>query len=161
MSTTARSPTTRGVNLGGVPVDNDARKPAELHFLVSNNVEKPDADLRKFIRRHVMKGKNKGKTPRPSNKPRKPRKGKKDSPESSDRSQSEDLIGYACGPLAVAPRKFGATWSAARLASDIDPSAVEVVLQCEYKASVITEIRKNTDCASIQYRLSQSLYYFH
>ncbi|KAF2668082.1 hypothetical protein BT63DRAFT_457382 [Microthyrium microscopicum] len=38
-----------------------AQRPAELQFLVSTGVEKPNENLRKFIRSHVMLGKNKGK----------------------------------------------------------------------------------------------------
>ena len=137
MSTTIKPPTKRADNQGSVPVNTEARKPTELQFLVSTNVDKPDADLRKFIRRHVMQGKNKGKTPRPSTKPRKPRQRKNNPSDVKDGSQSadsnQDSNRSSSEPLVVVPRKFGATWSAVRLASDVDPSSVEVILQREYQ----------------------------
>jgi hypothetical protein len=43
-----------------------------LHFVVSGSLEKPDPELRKFIRSHVMQGKNRGRK-LPSRKKKKPR----------------------------------------------------------------------------------------
>jgi hypothetical protein len=108
-------------------------KPPELRFLVSTDVEKPDADLRKFIRSHVMQGKNKGKTPRPHVK--KPRKRKHTLPESGAAKSSNDTDQRTTQYSALVPKKFGATWSSVHLPAGVDPTSVEVVLQCKSSAS--------------------------
>ncbi len=99
---------------------------AGLHFLVSTDVTKPGPELRKFIRSHVMLGKNRGKT-HPTRK--KDATGTvQDGPSSGADAPPTDT------PLAspaTVPRNVCSTLSTLPLAEAIDPGAVDIVLQCE------------------------------
>ncbi|RVD89240.1 uncharacterized protein DFL_000256 [Arthrobotrys flagrans] len=65
-----------------MPVPARQKKPVEIHFIVSTDTAKTDADTRKFIRSHVMLGKNLGR-PRPDRR-------KKKAPQ-DPKQQSEDI----------------------------------------------------------------------
>ena len=117
---------------------------AELHFVVSNDVEKPNPELRKFIRSHVMQGKNLGKKTRPSRK-RGPKRLVDESSSSSDTSSAGTLrpdvdldrsaVSSTTDPHHVVPvtipRKFGSFLSTIHFADAVEPGTVEVVLHCE------------------------------
>lgn len=103
-----------------------------LHFVVSTDVEKPNPNLRKFIRSHCMLGKNRGKT-------LPPRKRKVDRTRTQDASTSPaSPAAYTTttasrhiqtSPVTV-PRKFGSNLSTVRFADQVEQGAVEVVLRC-------------------------------
>ncbi len=86
---------------------------AGLHFVVSTDLEKPNAELRNFIRSHCMLGKNRGRILPPRK--RKPKK--------------TATVSHHTLPDIV-PRKFGSDLSAIRFADAVEPRVVEVVLQC-------------------------------
>ena len=119
--------------------DLSSRGTAGLHFVVSTGVEKPNPELRKFIRSHVMLGKNRGKTLPPRK--REPKRVQEVSSPSSDASTASvsgpdgDLVGPSATshpvlPVTV-PRKFGSAVSTICFADAVEPGTVEVVLQCE------------------------------
>ena len=111
--------------------------------MVSTDIKKPDPDLRKRIRSHVMLGKNLGKT-------NALRKGKRredqdtvsstsDVPLSSSSGSDKGLTGLsvtdtttfqAVVPVKV-PCRFGSDVSTIRFADAVAPETVEVVLNCE------------------------------
>ncbi|KAI1149271.1 hypothetical protein F4825DRAFT_431091 [Nemania diffusa] len=95
-----------------------------MPFVVSTGVGKPDPNLRKFIRRHVMIGKNKGKV-RPVRSKNGP-----DSSKSSPESQanSTDSLSTASAPESI-PSKVGSDLSTVQFADSVDPSTVEIVLR--------------------------------
>lgn len=115
-----------------------------LQFVVSTGVEKPDPELRKFIRSHVMLGKNQGRKLPPRT-----RKAKKMQELSSSSDPSppltseldEDHLSSSAPfagpshPLAIVqatiPRKLGSGMSTIRFADALEPGTIEVVLQCE------------------------------
>ena len=115
-----------------------------LHFVVSTNVEKPDPELRKVIRSHVMMGKNRGKTFPCQKKKTKdvhdPSFSSSNTPLASTSSPDEDLVGppassaTASHPVCqfAVPRKFGTDWSTFRFPDGVEPGTVDVVLQCEW-----------------------------
>ncbi|OIW23439.1 hypothetical protein CONLIGDRAFT_664509, partial [Coniochaeta ligniaria NRRL 30616] len=96
---------------------------AGLHFVVSTGVEKPNAELRQFIRSHVMLGKNKGKTRPPRDRGK--GKGVRDVPclspnaslDSAASVSDGELVGSLVAPTSASkpnpvlpvaiPRKFG------------------------------------------------------
>jgi hypothetical protein len=116
-----------------------------LHFVVSNSVEKPNPELRKFIRSHVMMGKNRGKTL-----PLRKRKQKEiQDPSSSSCASSASLRGHdapSALPTTVAiantlshevllapatvPRKFGSDVSTFQFPIVLEPGTIEIILQC-------------------------------
>ncbi|KAK3375797.1 hypothetical protein B0T24DRAFT_664915 [Lasiosphaeria ovina] len=136
---------------------------AGLQFVVSTGLEKPDADVRKFIRSHVMKGKNLGKKLQPrsqkSKHARKQQAAKSDAASASDaHAEHDELIVYGSlapptppprrsspppaqsqslypgpvpipGPPASVPAKFGSDVSSIRFPDEVEPGAVEAVLQ--------------------------------
>jgi hypothetical protein len=115
--------------------------------VVSNSLTKPDPDLRKFIRSHVMLGKNQGRTLPPRKK--KPRS--KDvatrvsedamTPLSNDSGSSSLVMVPRISAKAPAtsspnipaisiPANFGSRLSGLRLAADdVEPKNLEVVLR--------------------------------
>ncbi|KAF2678493.1 hypothetical protein K458DRAFT_435927 [Lentithecium fluviatile CBS 122367] len=121
-----------------------APKPPGLHFLVSTSVEKPDPDLRKFIRRHVMLGKNRRKA-RPAGR-RTPKVAQcassldthippsdfgassGDSAVSSISSTTVSSSVFHFVPVTV-PSQFGYHMSSIHFPDAVEPCAVEVVLQ--------------------------------
>ncbi|KAK3358803.1 hypothetical protein B0T25DRAFT_599686 [Lasiosphaeria hispida] len=101
---------------------------AGLHFVVSTDLEKPDANLRKLIRSHVMQGKNRGKThPHRARK----RKGVLDAPESLTCLEGPDSNASSSGVVLpiLAPRRFGSELSTICFPDGVEPKTVEVVLQ--------------------------------
>ncbi|KAK3389938.1 hypothetical protein B0H63DRAFT_105702 [Podospora didyma] len=114
---------------------------SELHFLVSTGVEKPNPELRRFIRSHVMLGKNLGRALPPRTTRRRRRK-ENVTPSSTgdveglDKDQLEPLPSlnslsrtHRVLPIPEVPRKFGSNMSSIRFTETIDPEVVEVVLQ--------------------------------
>lgn len=117
---------------GNAAPDKRADRPAGLQFIVSTTVQKPDPELRKFIRSHVMIGKNKGRIL------------KKKSPVGE-----QDHVATESGTLPVVPLnfnpnglsndifpasvppKFGSDLCSIRFAAPVEPDTVEVVLQCK------------------------------
>ncbi|KAI1773952.1 hypothetical protein F4818DRAFT_420316 [Hypoxylon cercidicola] len=105
-------------NTGGIP------------FIVSTGTKKPDPEVRRFIRSHVMIGKNRGKTLLP-------RKKKKAGPSTAvdsngdnstlDRECSEASL--ATATLDIIPQKVGSDLSFIHFADRIDESAIAVILQ--------------------------------
>jgi hypothetical protein len=123
-----------------------SRESTGLHFVVSNGVEKPDPELRKLIRSHVMLGKNQGKK-------LPPRKRKTKTVEELSCSSFDRLLPPASDPneshvssstpsattahpepvLAVTiPRKLGSGMSTISFADSLEPGTIEVVLQRKF-----------------------------
>jgi hypothetical protein len=131
------------VPLTSVLPDLSSRGSARLHFVVSTGVEKPDPELRKFIRSHVMLGKNKGKAQRPRKRVTKELQNDSSlsscvSNPSAASSQDGDMVepsasstkpSHTVLPVTV-PRKFGSQLDTIRFADAVEPVSVEVVLQC-------------------------------
>lgn len=81
-----------------------------MHFIVSTDRSEADADTRKLIRRHVMLGKNLGKSRRPKRK---------------------NPIDLNKGPLSRIPDKVGSDLSFTCFADEIQPSLIKGVLDCK------------------------------
>jgi hypothetical protein len=120
--------------ISGGTIDNAE---AKLHFVVSSNLEKPDTELRKFIRSHVMRGKNQGrKLPLRKKKP----KAGQEIPSSSFDASAKGIHGsFALPstafvpnpvPAVTIPRSFGSGMSTISFADALEPGTIEVVLQC-------------------------------
>jgi hypothetical protein len=106
--------------------------PVELQFVVSTTDEKPDPELRKFIRSHVMKGKNKGKILKKRN----PIREQDDVPSASGSLPTASTIVtgnriFDDVQSAQIPRKFGSDFCSVRFADSVEPKTVEVVIQCK------------------------------
>ena len=107
-----------------------------LHFVVSSNLEKPDPELRKLIRSHVMQGKNQGRKLPPRKK--KLKAGQDLSDPSSD-ACAGDIHGSSALSTAIVlptpvltvsiPRSFGSGMSTISFADALEPGTIEVVLQ--------------------------------
>lgn len=101
---------------------------AEMPFLVSTGVEKPNPEARKFIRSHVMMGKNQGRTRRLK------LPGARESAENHN-SNNEGLSGLSStlgtASRSVIPPKIGSDLSTVRFADAVEPYMVDVVLRCE------------------------------
>lgn len=100
---------------------------AGLQFVVSNSVDKPNAEVRKLIRSHCMLKKNKGKTRRPS---------KCETNSSANKSSpEEDLSESSTSPASssdsVIPPKVGSDLLTIRYADAVDSYKVEVVFRCK------------------------------
>lgn len=125
---------------------------AGLHFVISTGVvEKPDPELRKLIRSHVMLGKNRGKkAPHRKGGPKRvPDVSSACSdalPTSTSGPDGEALVGPSTShptstsrhpvlPVVVVPSKFGSASSTIQFAdASIEPGAVDIVLQCGFFA---------------------------
>jgi hypothetical protein len=94
--------------------------PGGLMFLVSSDIEKPDANTREFIRSHVMLGKNRGKK-LPS------RSSKKPTPSSSESTSSRVLITLPDTPQIF--RRFASPSSTIAFADTIEPGELNDVLR--------------------------------
>lgn len=104
--------------------------------MVSIGDEKPDLELRKLIRSHVMQGKNRGRILPPRK--RKPKTTEiQDIPASSHSGLEERLVRpnpssaivfHTAVPVTV-PRKFGSSLSSVQFADAVDPGKVEVVIR--------------------------------
>ncbi|OTA55494.1 hypothetical protein K449DRAFT_175142 [Hypoxylon sp. EC38] len=102
----------------------------DMPFIVSTGTKKPDPELRKLIRSHVMKGKNRGRVLRPKYKiiadtgsiihP-------------SDSTPSSDDVSTDNSPvpahLVTIPRKVGSDISLTRFADTIEDSTASVIIQ--------------------------------
>jgi hypothetical protein len=102
-----------------------------MHFVVSTGTEKPDPELRKLIRSHVMLGKNRGKIL-----PTRKRKPKGSEPSASDLDEDAEARYFASStashslPVAV-PRALGSGMSTICFADALEPGTIEVVLRCK------------------------------
>ena len=121
-----------------------------LHFVVSDGLEKPNPELRKLIRSHVMLGKNQGKKLPPRK--RKTKVAEKLSSSSSDPSPppvshpDEGLTGSVTSSITAThpepvlsltiPRKLGSGMSTISFADALEPGTIEVVLQCELTPAI-------------------------
>ncbi|KAF2095836.1 hypothetical protein NA57DRAFT_67545 [Rhizodiscina lignyota] len=85
------------------------KPPAGLHFLIATGVEKPDPKLRKFIRSHVMLGKNRGKTRSMGKKGQKTKKGVPSSNSNTSLMNVLDAAEALARPSATATRVFTTT----------------------------------------------------
>jgi hypothetical protein len=113
-----------------------------MHFVVSTGTEKPDPELRKLIRSHVMLGKNRGKVlPPRKRKPKgvpEPTSSSSDpSPPSASDPDEDAEARYSASstaphslPVAV-PRVLGSGMSTICFADVLEPGTIEVVLQCK------------------------------
>jgi len=95
--------------------------------VVSTGLEKPDPEVRKLIRSHVMLGKNQGKTRRPK---------RREARVLADKSSSVTDLGGPSGSLitashTVVPPKIGSDLLTIRFADAVEPYMVEIFLQCE------------------------------
>lgn len=100
---------------------------AGLQFVVSNSVDKPNAEVRKLIRSHCMLKKNKGKTRRLS---------KYETNSSANKStpgedSSESSTSPASSSDSVIPSKIGSDLLTIRYADAVDSYKVEVVFRCK------------------------------
>jgi hypothetical protein len=103
-----------------------------LHFVVSTSVEKPNPELRKLIRSHVMMGKNRGKKFPPQ---KRGSKRMQKGPPTSTIPASHPIL-----PVTT-PRKFGSDVSTISFADAVEPATVEVVLKCELFPPSVSDIR--------------------
>ena len=112
-----------------------------MHFVVSTGTEKPDPELRKLIRSHVMLGKNRGKIlPTRKRKPKgsEPTSSSSDPspPIASDPDEEAEARYFASStashslPVAV-PRALGSGMSTICFADALEPGTIEVVLRCK------------------------------
>ena len=98
-----------------------------MPFVVSTSVEKPDPEVRKLIRSHVMLGKNQGKT-RCSR--------RREASNVADKSSPDEDLGapsasFITASHSVIPPKIGSDLSTIRFADAVEPSKVEFLLRCE------------------------------
>ena len=100
-----------------------------MTFVVSTGLEKPDPEMRKFIRSHVMRGKNLGKSLRPKTK--EPQGARKSSENIPDHSGDQLDSSATTSHLAIA-RKVSSDLATVRFADTVEPHAVQTVLQCEF-----------------------------
>jgi hypothetical protein len=94
---------------------------------VTTNVDKPDDEVRKFIRSHVMLGKNLGRT-------LPPRKKKHPSEHSQIFADPEDsavMLPDEVLALSPASRQFSSVLSTISLADSVEPSNIDAILQCK------------------------------
>ncbi|KAF6233984.1 hypothetical protein HO173_007814 [Letharia columbiana] len=96
-----------------------------MPFVVSTSVEKPDPEVRKLIRSHVMLGKNQGKT-RCSR--------RREASNVADKSSPNEDLGapsasFITASHSVIPPKIGSDLSTIRFADAVEPSKVEFVLR--------------------------------
>lgn len=99
-----------------------------LPFVVQTSVEKPGLEVRKFIRSHVMLGKNKGKILGNKRHHKKPYAGNS-AGRCDDNGQRLELI-TTTFQTAIAP-KVGSDLSTIRLADAVEPYKIDVVLRCK------------------------------
>lgn len=99
-----------------------------MPFVVSTSLDKPDPNLRKFIRKHVMMGKNRGKT-RPTKKKEKKAIGLSEmSHPAKDLTKSSSNVSLIVRHHPIPPN-VGSELSTVHFADDVDLSTVAVVLR--------------------------------
>ncbi|KAI1765462.1 hypothetical protein GGR53DRAFT_261179 [Hypoxylon sp. FL1150] len=121
--------------------NNRVANDAQLHFIVSTDIEKPNPNLRKFIRSHVMLGKNRGKTRSVEKKRQRatedvpvvtPHTSTVDTLNPNEQSISSAVASTTASqpilPLTI-PRKFGSDISSMSFPDAVEPRTVEVVLK--------------------------------
>lgn len=115
-----------------------------LPFVVTTSVEKPDLEVRKLIRSHVMLGKNLGKIMR-----RRPGKQK----------QHVDA-GQRLGNI---PPKVGSDLSTIRLADAVEPYKIDVILRCKSQLNplFLSLCLHNTWSHAVSSIAKQALYPLH
>lgn len=109
-----------------------------MPFVVSTSLDKPDPNLRKFIRKHVMMGKNRGKT-RPTKKKEKKAIGLSEmSHPAKDLTKSSSNVSLIVRHHPIPPN-VGSELSTVHFADDVDLSTVAVVLRCKliHRAKVV------------------------
>jgi hypothetical protein len=97
----------------------------KTHFVVSTGNEKADPELRKLIRSHVMKGKNR-KTKAGPGKAR-----NKKEAEAEDAAQEDLTTARARVPPIEPPHNFGCYSSSIQLADSVGPGLMDKVLHCK------------------------------
>jgi hypothetical protein len=100
----------------------------------TNNVDKPDADLRKFIRSHVMQGKNLGKKLPSRRKKREPDPAAKEAQHSTSSPDDATVVNVVEAVEIVAPaisRRFSSTLATIPLADTVELGRLEAVIQCK------------------------------
>jgi hypothetical protein len=126
-----------------------------LHFVVSDGLEKPNPELRKLIRSHVMLGKNQGKKLPPRK--RKTKVVEKLSSSSSDPSphQSQTPMRALLAPRpplsrpptpnissrSPFPTNLGQVCPQSVFADALEPGTIEVVLQCELTPAISVPVK--------------------
>ena len=110
-----------------------------MPFVVSTSTEKPDPEVRKLIRSHVMLGKNQGKTRRPR---------KREVMNSVDKSSHDQDLGRSSESSIIAshsviPPKVGSNLSTVQFAEAVEPEKVEVVLRCELRSLPTPTVTKH------------------
>ena len=98
-----------------------------LPFVVQTNVEKPGLEVRKFIRSHVMLGKNQGKSQGHMRRSKKPYAG--NLADKSDAGQR--LESTITASQTAIPPKVGSDLSTICLADAVEPCKIDVVLRCQ------------------------------
>ena len=96
---------------------------------MSTSADKYSPEARKLIRRHVMLGKNQGKTWPPRRLEARKSADKSSSDEIPDRQPSGSLITLSHS-ISVIPPKIGSDLSTVRFADAVEPCVVEVVFRC-------------------------------
>lgn len=92
--------------------------------MISTGTEKPDPELRKVIRSHVMRKKNLGRL-------LPPRKTKERRPQDETDSYTDAVQTVVTSKNPI-PRNFGFSASAVTFADSIEPEAVDVFLKCKF-----------------------------
>ncbi|KAI0385753.1 hypothetical protein F5Y04DRAFT_244576 [Hypomontagnella monticulosa] len=112
-----------------------AKRSGDLAFIVSTSTKKPDPELRKFIRSHVMIGKNRGRTLRPrynkiadSDSPIDPSQSNLNQVQDQEEDESARSSSTARS-LSVIPRRVGSDLSFVQFADKIEDSSLTVIFQ--------------------------------
>ncbi len=100
-----------------------------MPFIVATDVKKVDRDTRKFIRSHVMLGKNQGKS-RKSRYARRTQPVSLEATPNSSTSPDELLDPSSCTSCSTIPDKVGSEISFICFADTMQPYMAEVVLNC-------------------------------
>ncbi|OTB07647.1 hypothetical protein M426DRAFT_268086 [Hypoxylon sp. CI-4A] len=108
-----------------------SRDSGGIPFIVSTGTNKPGPEMRKFIRSHVMIGKNRGKTLRPKYekvvKSKSTRNADGKTLSSADIAENSPAVAYA--PVLPIPRKVGSELSLIRFADNIEEPAVTCIME--------------------------------
>ncbi|KAI1390318.1 uncharacterized protein F4822DRAFT_428656 [Hypoxylon trugodes] len=110
-----------------------------LPFIVSTSTKKADPELRKFIRSHVMVGKNRGKTLGPRAKRDKKSKEPDTTTEKSDVTSSMDDIYIEnrillSASLRAIPKRVGTNTSFIQFADTVEQSAINTIMEFSSQA---------------------------
>lgn len=118
-------------------------------FIVSTSLDKPDPMTRKFIRSHVMRGKNAGKSRRRQGQPaltaaESEKSGRVRHPASPDK-------GETCGKeketwALMSPRKIASELTLYRYAETVKPYMFDLIFQGNISAPSSTSLRPHSPC---------------